>query len=42
MWKSPPDRQAAHMELKASAINSNLLCESAGSEFGGIELLGGC
>lgn len=26
------------MELKASVINSNLLCESAGDEFGDIEL----
>lgn len=26
------------MELKASVINSNLLCESGGGEFGGIEL----
>lgn len=28
--ESHPDRQAAHMELKASVINANLLCDSLG------------
>lgn len=28
--KSHQDRDAAHMELKASVVNSNLLCDSAG------------
>lgn len=31
--KSYPDRQAAHMELKASIVNSNLLYESVGIDF---------